>query len=135
MRKEKSCGCIVFDSNMNVLLVQMNLGHWSFPKGHVEPNETEEETALRETLEETNINCEIIPGFREMTTYSPYPDVMKDVIFFVASTINRNTKRQISEINKTNFYSIEQARKLITYDNDIDVLNKAVIFLKRDQNR
>ena len=130
MKKEKSCGCVVFDSKHRVLLVQMRLGHWSFPKGHVETDETEEETALRETLEETNIECKIIPGFREVSTYSPYPHVLKDVIFFVAKPINHNTIRQESEIKKTNFYTIEEAKKLITYDNDLDILKKADLFLK-----
>ena len=38
MKKEKSCGCIVFNNNMEVLLIKMNAGHWSCPKGHVETN-------------------------------------------------------------------------------------------------
>lgn len=55
MEKEKSCGCIVIDNN-KVLLVKHNAGHWDFPKGHVEKNETEEQTALREVKEETNLD-------------------------------------------------------------------------------
>ena len=51
--KEKSCGCIIIE-NKKVLLVQQKKGRWGFPKGHVENNETEKETALREVKEETN---------------------------------------------------------------------------------
>lgn len=131
MKKEKSCGCIVFDSDNNVLLVQMKHGHWSFPKGHVETNETEEQTALRETLEETNIECEIMPGFREVTTYSPSHNAIKDVIYFIAKPINHNTIRQETEISVVNFYSVEEALKLITYPNDLEILKKAVLFLKQ----
>ena len=62
MKKEKSCGIIVFD-NDKVLVVKHLDGHYGFPKGHVENNETEEETAIREVKEETNCDAKIIPGF------------------------------------------------------------------------
>ena len=58
MKYEKSCGCIIID-NRKVLLVKQTSGDWGFPKGHVENNETEIETAIRETKEETNIDVEI----------------------------------------------------------------------------
>ena len=55
MLHEKSCGAIVyrrFHGNIEILLIKhVNSGHWSFPKGHVEGDETELETA-RKTLAE-----------------------------------------------------------------------------------
>ena len=53
--REKSCGCIIINKN-KVLLIKQTKGHWGFPKGHVEKDETEIETAIREVKEETNIN-------------------------------------------------------------------------------
>ena len=58
MVKEKSCGTICFDGD-KVLMVKHNAGHCAFPKGHVEEGETEFETAIRETKEETGIDVEI----------------------------------------------------------------------------
>ena len=58
--EEKSCGCIIFDENKNVLLIKENIGDWGFPKGHVEHDETEEDTAKREVKEETNLDVENI---------------------------------------------------------------------------
>ena len=55
MLHEKSCGAIVYrkyHGNTEILLIKhINSGHWSFPKGHVEGDETEEETAKREIME------------------------------------------------------------------------------------
>ena len=52
MTYEKSCGGIVyrkFHGNTEILLIKhLKSGYWSFPKGHVENDETEEETAKRE---------------------------------------------------------------------------------------
>ena len=47
--REKSCGCIITKDN-KVLLIKQTKGHWGFPKGHVEKNETEIETAIRPTI-------------------------------------------------------------------------------------
>ena len=47
MKKEKSCGTIIIDSNKRVLLVRQKLGWVGFPKGHMEQGETEIETARR----------------------------------------------------------------------------------------
>lgn len=52
----RSCGVIPYrktpDGIRYLLLLQIN-GFWSFPKGHMEPFESEQETALRELKEET----------------------------------------------------------------------------------
>ena len=62
MRYEKSCGAVIFrkDENWNVLLIRHAKGrHISFPKGHVEPGETESQTAEREILEETGLRVRV----------------------------------------------------------------------------
>jgi phenylpyruvate tautomerase PptA (4-oxalocrotonate tautomerase family) len=44
MKYEKSCGAVVFKKDHNeifILLVEMNKGHWYFPKGHMKRNEKE----------------------------------------------------------------------------------------------
>ena len=43
MNFEKSCGAVVF-SNNKVLIIEHNFGHISFPKGHVEGDESEIDT-------------------------------------------------------------------------------------------
>ena len=40
MKKEKSCGAVVFKENQ-VLLIKHVLGHIDFPKGHMEAGENE----------------------------------------------------------------------------------------------
>ena len=69
---EKSCGAVLFkedEKRYYVLVKSTTNNNWGLPKGHVENNETEQETALREVMEETGINAEIIEGFREQIEY------------------------------------------------------------------
>lgn len=56
----KKAGCILINlDNKEVALVCRN-GEYSFPKGHLEENETLQECAIRETIEETGHNCHLL---------------------------------------------------------------------------
>lgn len=123
--QEKSCGVIVF-YNDKVLLIKHNLGHIGFPKGHVEGMETEEETAIREVKEETNCDVEIIPGFREIITYSPKKNIAKDVIFFIGKPLNKELSPQLAEVQKVDFVNYKEALNLLTYQDEKDLLKKAL---------
>ena len=71
---EKSVGAIVFHvagNKIKFLLIKYRNGHWEFPRGHVENNETESDTMKREIKEETNITqLRVIDGFREVMSFS-----------------------------------------------------------------
>lgn len=129
MNKEKSCGIVVFDED-KVLLVFHNLGHYGIPKGHVEKGETEEETSVREVKEETNCDAKIIPGFREVITYSPKPNVMKDVVFFVGEAITTDLKPQEEETSDVFFINQFEALKTITHEEERKVIEKAIKFME-----
>ena len=70
--KEKSCGTVLYtvkDNVIHYLLIKATDIYCGFPKGHIEPGETEHQTALRETWEETSIRAEIVGDFRREVTY------------------------------------------------------------------
>ena len=135
MKKEKSCGAIVFylkDDKEQILLIKhSNSGHWSFPKGHVEAGETEVETAMREIFEETGVKADIDTRFREVVTYSPKKDVIKDVIYFFATTEDYNTVKQESEVSEIMWSDMSKAIKCVSYKNDKSLVTKAIRFYKQ----
>jgi 8-oxo-dGTP pyrophosphatase MutT (NUDIX family) len=62
-------------------------GHWDFVKGHVEKNESERETVLRETEEEVGIaDPKFVEGFRQPISYyytRGGKTIYKKVIFYL----------------------------------------------------
>lgn len=104
MKKEKSCGAIIFRKHQNkyqyVLIQQKFTLDFGFPKGHTKENETEVMTALREVKEETGLDVDIFDDMREVAQYSPRPDVLKKVVYFLARAKSELLKRQETEIEK-----------------------------------
>lgn len=134
MQYEKSCGAVVFrkyHGNTELLLIKhANGGHWSFPKGHVEPGETEVETAVREVKEETGIDIMVDASFREIVSYSPKKDTQKDVVYFLAMAKNYNFTPQPEEIAQIKWVEISRVHSILSYDNDRQLVNRAKPLIK-----
>ena len=134
---EKSCGIVLFNSD-EFLLIQHPTksngddGHWDFPKGHVEGNETELETAKRELIEETGIaEFRIFNGFRHRIEYNFSKDnriVSKEVIFFLAESNIKDVKLS-SEHQNFIWLNFNLAYSKLTYTNAKEVLATVKMFL------
>lgn len=122
MKREKSCGALVFRKNdvgFDLVLLRHRFGgHWSFPKGHVEHGENEFQTAVREVKEETGISISLMDGFRESVEYFPKPGVKKQVVYFLGKALDDQLVRQEEEISEVRWVPIEQASDMVTFSND-----------------
>lgn len=136
MKREKSCGAICFDYTQGaprVLVIRHRYGgHWAFPKGHVEAGEREEDTAVREVREETGAEIRLVPGFREVTAYSPAKGVMKDVVFFLAERTGGALRPQPEEVRAACLLSPDKAMARLTYAADRALLESALAFLENN---
>ncbi|KKL78852.1 hypothetical protein LCGC14_2020710 [marine sediment metagenome] len=130
LRCEKSCGAIVYrieKEEIHILLVQMNRGHWSFPKGNIKRSETEDQTALRELKEETNLEIEIFDGFKQPVSFLSETNTLKDVIYILAKPKSLIIHRQETEIRSIHWFKFEEALDILTYDKDNEILKKALL--------
>ena len=117
MKKEKACGTIIIDNN-KVLLIQQKQGFYGFPKGHVEGNEIEVETAIRETKEETNLDVVVDESKRFEISYIVNDNIDKNVVYFLAKlTGENNIIAQVEEINEVIWVDIDKVEDILTFDN------------------
>lgn len=146
---EKSVGAVVFRKDGNkikYLLLHYRSRHWDFPKGHVEKEETEEDTLRREVAEETGIkSLKILSGFTQSTGYfyaakgeekkrriseQRRTKIKKQVVYYLAETPEEAIKISSEHIN-FRWLSFPEAFKKITYKNSRNILVSANEFVNR----
>lgn len=128
---EKSAGIVLFrragEDNL-FLLLHYPSGHWDFVKGHKERGETDRQTAIRESSEETGItDVEFVEGFEKYIRYSymhRHQLVHKRVIFFLART-KTEAVRLSSEHSGFVWASYQDSMKQVTFQNARNVLYSA----------
>lgn len=135
MTELRSCGAILLreeNGNQETLLVKHTSGHWGFPKGKKENNETEEETAIREVLEETGYQITIENGFREISSYLPEPGVHKQVTYFIGRIIGGEILSEGSEgIETAAWLPYSEALALLAHADDIRILRQVKKYLQQ----
>lgn len=130
---ESSCGAVIFrkeNTEVKYLLIRnKRSAHWGFPKGHVEPGETNEETAIREVFEETGLNIKIVPDFVKKSEYTIQGKIEKSVSIFLAETEEIDYKIQEEEIEECGWFLYNDALKTLNYENDKIILNDAKTYI------
>ncbi len=134
MKLERSCGAVVFtrkDHRILFIIVQEMGGAYSFPKGHMEGNETETETAQREVFEEIGLKPAFIPGFRQEDEYDlkEKPGTRKRVTYFLAEYQGEPLTPRAGEIRGIELLPYEQAVERFNNKSTKNILDAAVEFL------
>ena len=100
---EKSCGVLPYrmaDGRREFLLVFESYSKcWSLPKGHMEPGETEEQTALRELWEETGLTANLDTSRSAAIEY-PISDVAQKQVIFYLGEVSGQPRVRKGEIDK-----------------------------------
>lgn len=101
-----SCGFIIFNIDKKVLIIHpTNSNHWTFPKGHIEDNETELDCAYRETLEETNLDLKNIKG--EIKYFGDSFRNGKRVVYFLFYSSENLKNNELKCQSMVNMYHYE----------------------------
>ena len=132
-RKADAAGCVVYRYDEQgrplVLLIHDQYGRWTLPKGHLDGDETEEQAAVREVLEETGISGTLGAPIGTITytirkRSGPY---LKHVAFFLLHTSATAAIPQAAEgISAAEWFTTGEALRQIDYDQVRDILTRAV---------
>ena len=136
----RAAGFILFrrvppNSIIEYLLMQTSYGknHWTPPKGHVDPGESDYETALRETKEEAGLDensFKVIPDFKcelhyNVTNYRDGIERPKIVTYWCAEIVDTATKITMSDEHQDfKWLQLEEAKKLSGFKDFNESLDK-----------
>ncbi|GAB1607652.1 hypothetical protein Ahia01_001049100 [Argonauta hians] len=134
-----AAGLIVYrrlHSQIEFLLLQHCYGdkHWTPPKGHVDPGESEFQTALRETREEAGLDksqMTIDETFREEIFY-PVKSVPKRVVYWLSQVADPNVKITLSsEHIDFKWCTLKESLELTGFQNTRQVMERASEHLQK----
>jgi 8-oxo-dGTP pyrophosphatase MutT (NUDIX family) len=93
---------------------------WSFPKGKLEPGESEEDAAVREVEEETGLCCRLE---REVATtrYRDGSGRPKTVRYWLMTPLG-GALAAAHEIDEARFVPVSEAAGLLSYERDRELL-------------
>lgn len=146
MKREFSAGGIVlrlpFDklrvaqdkflkNRVEVLVTQHSQNHhWSFPKGLTgdHPEQTLEESALREVREEGGIEAKIIGkvGYSKYTYTLNGEKIFKIVTYFLMQYVSGDIKDHDWEVSDIGWFAPEDALKRLSFSQDKELLKRAL---------
>ncbi len=110
-----------------ILLVQHAQGHWSFPKGRPEPEETPFETATRELFEETGLGIDRLIQDQPLTEHYRFYHkgklIDKTVSYFLA-LVRGKVDIQEEELRDYCFATLEEAKQKVTFDQARSILDQ-----------
>lgn len=132
MRVERSAGGVVFrpeGETPSILMVLDRFGRWSFPKGHVEPGESDEEAALREIEEETGVSGRVVGDLavtRHRFLAADREEVEKEVHYFLVEATGGEARPLEGETRRVGWFRPEECARLDQYPNNRRVLEAAL---------
>jgi 8-oxo-dGTP pyrophosphatase MutT (NUDIX family) len=128
---KRAAGCVVYRHDgeaLRILLILDKYGHWTLPKGHLEPGESEEQAAVREVFEETAVSGVLGPLVAQIAY-----DVVKNsrprtkqVSFFLLHAADGSASPQAGEVAAVEWVAPDQALARIGYRQVREVLARAM---------
>jgi 8-oxo-dGTP diphosphatase len=108
-----------------ILLIKRNtkpfVGYWALPGGRIDPNETIEQTIVREVKEETGLDVTIVSkvgeyvekGIKDEVDYEYYPTC------FAVKPVGGEIKKQDSEIQEIKLFRLNELPKPLAFEHNL----------------
>ncbi|XP_053615019.1 bis(5'-nucleosyl)-tetraphosphatase [asymmetrical] [Plodia interpunctella] len=124
MSPTRAAGLVIYrkiNQSIQFLLLQTSYGenHWTPPKGHVDPGESDWVTALRETKEEAGLGEEDLEIYKDISKTLDYKvkGKPKEVVYWLAKLKNPDKEVKLSDEHQAlKWLPLEQAQQISGYD-------------------
>ena len=133
-RNETSAGGVVFrigDDGVEVVVIRTHEGRWQLPKGWIEPDETMEQTAVREVREEAGVDSELVGAIGDVrysyrSTYDAEPALVHKVVhFFLLRYSGGSTDDHDDEVTEARFVTAEDALRMLAFKDEQRIVGMA----------
>jgi 8-oxo-dGTP pyrophosphatase MutT (NUDIX family) len=122
------------DMSVEVVLVgRSHSGIWALPKGTPQSGETLEQVAVREVQEETGLEVRLITYIGNISYSFIHNQVryQKQVRHFLFEAIGGDIALHDAEYDRVAWFSIPEALRRLTYQNEVNILSQAEDILHR----
>ena len=138
IRAESSGGVVLRGKpgELEVVLVgRIEQGSWALPKGTPMPGESREQTAIRETREETGLDVTIIEPIDRIDYWfvMRHSRVYKTVYYYLRVATGGDTNRHDPEYDRVAWFPVDQALSVMSYPNEAAMVRRAnnIVELRR----
>jgi 8-oxo-dGTP pyrophosphatase MutT (NUDIX family) len=103
------------DTGLSVLLVRAKKDPslWIFPKGHIEPGETPEAAAVRETQEEAGVTGELVGAVGEPLEFLSGRELVR-VRYYLIRAVSESAS---PEGREKRWFDLDAARQVLAFEN------------------
>jgi 8-oxo-dGTP pyrophosphatase MutT (NUDIX family) len=127
MERVEQAGGIAFRREQGKLVVMLvkskkNPAIWVFPKGHIEPGERPDETAVRETREESGVEGQLLGPIGQPLEFDSGREPVRVQYFLIRAT----TDKPSSEGRQKGWFTIADAMGRLAFESSRALLAEAV---------
>ena len=124
----KKAWWVVFDWNNFFVVKRNNYNDISLPKWHIDPGENSEQAALREVLEETGLECQIVWDLGT-TEYLNFEWIVQ-VQYFAMRVNEKVTDDLFPDVDEVITGNYNKIEKLLSYSTDKKIFEKWAKFFE-----
>ena len=118
----KKAWWVVFDGEKFFVVKRNKYNDISLPKWHIDPGENSEEAALREVLEETGLECQIVWDLW-ITEYLN-PEWIVQVQYFAMRVVEKVSENIFPDVDEVITGNYDKISKLLSYSTDKKIFEK-----------
>jgi 8-oxo-dGTP pyrophosphatase MutT (NUDIX family) len=138
--QERSAGGVVLRGDEVIVIVPTRRGAQgqrvlALPKGHVDPGETPDQTALREVREETGVEAELVQKLGDVRYFYQRGGkrIFKRVTFYLFAYRDGSLDDHDDEVEEARWMPLAEAVEALSYDGEREIAERALSAIAHDR--